>query len=263
MEPTSPPAYTAVVIDFFGTLTESTPDEVWTQAAAASAAPLGLPAAQWRETLSASFVERATGALGDLAETFRALARRCGVEPTEAALAAACEARVEAQNALFVFRDDVPAALRALKARGYRLGLLSDCTPEVPVAWPGFAVAESFDTAVFSCDEGLKKPNPAFFRLVADRLGVSPAQCVYVGDGGSRELSGAAAVGMTPLMLRAEDWHSNSAHDREDDWAGAEIASFTELISVLDDAGHGPGPSPSHAPGLSARSLLAHHQDRD
>lgn len=132
-----------------------------------------------------------------------------------------------------------------------RVGLLSDCTPELPVAWPQLAVSGFFDTAVFSCVEGLKKPNPAFFRLVAERLGVAPADCLYVGDGGSRELSGAAAVGMTPLMLRAEDWHSNSAHDREDDWAGAEIASFAALITLIDAAG------------LSARSLLAQHQDRD
>ncbi|MEZ0112910.1 putative hydrolase of the HAD superfamily [Catenulispora sp. EB89] len=251
MEPTSPPPFAAVVIDFFGTLTHSASDEVWFQAAAASAAPLGLPVEQWRETLSDSFVERATGALGDLSETFRALARRCGIEPSDSALAEACEARVRAQNGLFVFRDDAPEALRVLKTRGYRLGLLSDCTPELPVAWPRLAVAGYFDTAVFSCDEGLKKPNPAFFHLVCDRLGVAPADCLYVGDGGSRELTGAAAVGMTPVMLRAADWHGNSAHDREDDWPGPEIASFTELISVID------------APGLSARSLLAHHQDRD
>lgn len=249
--PASASAFTAVVIDFFGTLTKSTPDEVWYQAAAASAAPLDVPPAQWREVLTASFVERATGALGDLSETFRVLARRCGIEPTEAALAEACDARVKAQNALFVFREDAPAALQALKARGYRLGLLSDCTPELPVAWPDLAVADFFDTAVFSCAEGLKKPDPAFFRLVADRLGVAPADCLYLGDGGSHELTGAAAVGMTPIMLRAGDWHSNSAHDREDDWSGPEIASFTELISIVDD------------PGLSARSLLAHHQDRD
>lgn len=244
-------SFTAVVIDFFGTLTRSTTDEAWSRAAAAGAAPLGLPPAQWRDTLAASFVERATGALGDLPATFRELARRCGADPSEAALAQACDARVEAQNALFVFRDDAPAALRALKSRGYRLGLLSDCTPEVPAAWPGFPVAGYFDTAVFSCAEGLKKPDPAFYRLVCDRLGVRPADCLYVGDGGSHELSGAAAVGMTPLMLRAEDWHSNSAHDREDDWAGPEVASFTELIAMID------------AQDLSARSLLAHHQDPD
>lgn len=251
MEPNPPRPFTAVVIDFFGTLTRSTSDEVWSQAAAAGAAPLGLPAEQWRDTLWDSYVERATGALGDLPATFRTLARRCGVEPSEAALAEACEARVRAQNALFVFRDDVPAALRALKARGYRLGLLSDCTPELPFAWPRLAVAEYFDTAVFSCDEGLKKPNPAFFRLVCERLGVDPADCLYVGDGGSGELSGAAAVGMTPVMLRAEDWHGGSTHDRENDWPGPEIASFTDLIGMID------------TPGLSARSLLAHHQDRD
>ena len=225
--------FSAVVIDFFGTLTMSASDEVWFQAAAASAAPLGLPPERWRQALDASFAERATGALGDLSDTFRELARRCGAEPSEAALAESCDARVEAQNGLFVFRDDVLAALQALKEQGLRVGLLSDCTPELPVAWPHFAIAPYFDTAVFSCEEGLKKPNPAFFHLVCDRLGVAPADCLYVGDGGSRELTGAAAVGMTPLMLRAEDWNGNSAHDREDDWSGPEIASFTELIGLI------------------------------
>jgi putative hydrolase of the HAD superfamily len=233
MESTPVPGFTAVVIDFFGTLTQSVSDEVWVKAAAVSAAPLGLPAEQWREMLTVSFAERATGVLGDLTETFRELARRCGVEPSEAALAEACDARVAAQNALFVFRPDVPGALKALKARGYRLGLLSDCTPELPVAWPGLGVASYFDTAAFSCVEGVKKPDPAFFRLVCERLGVAPAECLYVGDGGSRELSGAAAVGMTPVMLRADDWHDNSAHDREDDWPGPEIGSFSELIRVI------------------------------
>jgi putative hydrolase of the HAD superfamily len=236
MESTSRRAFSAVVIDFFGTLTESASDEVWFQAAAASAAPLGLPPERWRQALDASFAERATGALGDLPDTFRELARRCGTEPSDAALAESCEARVKAQNGLFAFRHDALVALQALKKHGLRVGLLSDCTPELPVAWPHFAIASYFDTAVFSCEEGLKKPNPAFFHLVCDRLGVTPADCLYVGDGGSRELTGAAAVGMTPLMLRAEDWLGNSAHDREDDWSGPEIASFTELIGLIEPA---------------------------
>ena len=232
-ESTSRRAFTAVVIDFFGTLTKSASTDAWSQAATASAAPLGLPPEQWRQALDASFAERATGSLGDLSATFRELARRCGAEPSETALAESCDARVKAQNALFLFRDDVPAALQALREHGFRLGLLSDCTSELPVAWPHFAIAPYFDTAVFSCEEGLKKPNPDFFHLVCDRLGVTPAECLYVGDGGSRELTGAAAVGMTPLMLRAEDWSGNSAHDREDDWSGPEIASFTELAAMM------------------------------
>ena len=245
------PGLTTVVIDFFGTFTVNAPEEVWMAAASASAAPLGLAAGQWRAALDASFVERATGVLGDLTETFRELARRCGITPSDEALAAACRARVESQNGLFRFRPDVLAALAELRRRGFRLGLLSDCTPELPIAWPALAVAEFFDEAVFSCVEGVKKPDPAFFHLVCDRLGVRPRECVYVGDGGSRELSGAAGVGMTALMLRAEDWHSNSAHDREDDWTGPEIGSFSELMTILG------------RPGLSARSLLAHHEDRD
>jgi putative hydrolase of the HAD superfamily len=243
-------AITTIVIDFFGTLTVSAPDDVWMTAATASAAPLGLSARQWRAALDTSFVERATGALGDLTETFRELARRCGISPSDGALAEACRARIESQNALFRFRPDVPAALAELRRRGFRLGLLSDCTPELPIAWPALCVAEFFDAAVFSCVEGVKKPDPAFFRLVCDRLGVRPGECLYVGDGGSRELSGAAAVGMTALMLRADDWHHSTAHGREDDWVGPEIGSFSELMTVIGTLG------------LSARSLLAHHEDR-
>jgi hypothetical protein len=58
-------AVAAVIFDFFGTLTPSTPTSVWDDHAARSAAPLSIPARAWRAVLDASFPERATGSLGD------------------------------------------------------------------------------------------------------------------------------------------------------------------------------------------------------
>jgi len=54
---------------------------------------------------------------------------------------------------------------------------------------------------VFSCEVGLAKPDPAIYHLAAARLGVEPAECLFVGDGGSDELSGAGAAAMTPVLL--------------------------------------------------------------
>jgi putative hydrolase of the HAD superfamily len=222
---------TAVVIDFFGTLTPSMPGSVWTEHAALSAAPLGIPAASWRAALDGSFAERATGLLGDLPATFRTLAERCGASPSEEQIAQACEARRAAQGSLFVCRGDAIGSLAGLRARGLRLALLSDCSLELPEAWPQLPVAEYFDTAVFSCLAGFRKPDPRLFEMVTTQLGVAPEECLYIGDGGGRELTGATKAGMKALMLRAPDWYLDDPHSREDDWDGEEVASFTELLA--------------------------------
>ncbi|WSD91617.1 hypothetical protein OG925_48215 [Streptomyces canus] len=124
-------ATTAVIFDFFGTLTPSTPTNVWDDHAARSAAHLGIPVRTWRAAPDASFPERATGSLGDLAATFRTLAHRIGADPSEKAIAAACSARMAAQRELFVLRADAVSTLAELRVRGLRLGVLSDCTAEL------------------------------------------------------------------------------------------------------------------------------------
>jgi putative hydrolase of the HAD superfamily len=227
-------AITAVIFDFFGTLTPSTPTNVWDDHAARSAAPLGIPARTWRTALDASFPERATGSLGDLAATFRTLAHRTGAEPSEEALVAACTARMAAQRELFVLRADAVSTLTALRARGLRLGVLSDCTAELAETWSQLPLATLVDARVLSCEEGRRKPDPELFRLIARRLDADPQNCLYIGDGGGDELTGASNCGMQTFMLRAADWADNDAHAREDNWAGPFLPSLTDVLSLLE-----------------------------
>ena len=226
--------FAAVIFDFFATLTPSTPEEVWHEHTARSAAPLGLEVSVWRRALDESWAERATGALGDLPATFRELARRHGAEPGDEALAAACAARRAAQDELFAFRPDALAVLEQVRARGLRLGVLSDCTIELAEAWQRLPVAGLVDARVLSCEAGRRKPDPALFTTIARQLGVAPAECLYVGDGGGRELSGASACGMHAVMLRAADWYTSAAHAREDDWAGPWVPSLSAVLALLD-----------------------------
>lgn len=228
-------AIAAVIFDFFGTLTPSTPERVWQEHATRSAAPLGISAAAWHRALGESFAERATGSLGDLPATLRELARRSGVEPSEQALAAACAARMAAQRELFVFRADALAVLAEVRARGFAVGVLSDCTHELAETWPELPVADMVDARVLSCEVGRRKPDPALFSMIASQLGVAPAECLYVGDGGGRELSGASRCGMQAIMLRAEDWWANVAHSREDDWPGPSVPSLSAVLVLLPD----------------------------
>jgi putative hydrolase of the HAD superfamily len=86
------------------------------------------------------------------------------------------------------------------------------------------------DAAVFSCVERTRKPDPRLFRKVAADLGIEPARCLYVGDGGGNELTGASGVGMRAVLLAGPDWRQHSDHRRETGWTGPQISSLTELI---------------------------------
>ncbi|QMU70620.1 HAD family hydrolase [Streptacidiphilus sp. P02-A3a] len=228
-------SFSAVIFDFFGTLTPSTATGIWDEHAARSAALLGIPTRQWRRALDESFPERATGALGDLPQTIRTLAQRCGSDPDDGALAAATAARLASQRELFVFRDDALDALDQLRNRGLRIGVLSDCTIELAQTWPTLAIAPLVDTVVLSCREGRRKPDPELFRQVARELDTPTGDCLYVGDGGGDELSGATAQGMTAVMLRASDWADNDAHAREDSWPGPFLPTLSSIVSAVDD----------------------------
>ncbi|MEV7011028.1 HAD family hydrolase [Streptosporangium sp. NPDC051022] len=227
---------TGVIFDFFGTLTHSTPTHVWDEHAARSAKPLGIPALTWRAALDASFPERAVGHLGDLPATFRTLLGRVGADPGEEALLAACAARLAAQRELFGLRADAVSTLTALRERGLRVGVLSDCTVELACTWPDLPLCDLVDARVLSCEEGRRKPDPELFQKIARLLAVDPRDCLYVGDGGGDELTGASDCGMRAFMLRETDWADNDAHSRETDWRGPFLPSLTAVLSILDPA---------------------------
>lgn len=53
----------------------------------------------------------------------------------------------------------------------------------------------------FSCDLGIKKPDPASYRMVAERMGVSPEDCWFIDDKKSN-VTGARMAGMTAHHFR-------------------------------------------------------------
>jgi len=104
-----------------------------------------------------------------------------------------------------VFPDAEPA-LRQLKST-YRLGLLTNGAPGVQLPKiEGSGLAQYFDTIIISGEVGIGKPDPRIFLHIANRLDVSPAETVMVGDSLERDILGAQQAGIRPIWLnRAVD----------------------------------------------------------
>ena len=221
---------TAVVFDFYGTLTPVSTPGPWADHIARLAAVLDVAPGALAEALDVSYPERATGKLGDARQTLRTLAARLGADPPEDKLDEAWRMRQQIQASLMLLRPEALPVIRELRARGLRIGLVSDCTSELPSAWPRLPVAPLVDAPVFSCVEGTRKPDARLFRAAAERLGADPAGCLYVGDGGGRELTGSSAVGMHAVLLAGPDWPGHRVYDREDGWTGPRVSSLTELL---------------------------------
>ncbi len=219
----------AVVFDFYGTLTPVSPDEAWAANAAALAAVFDVPPAALVAVLEESYPGRITGALGTVRQTMRTLADRLGVALSAEQLDAASKVRRERQEAMFALRAEALAVIGRLREDGLRIGLLSDCTSELPDAWSRLPLSRVVDATVFSCVEGMRKPDARLFRAVAARLPADPARCLYVGDGGGRELTGASAAGMRAVLLAGPDWRPTRTGRQETGWTGPRIASLTEL----------------------------------
>jgi putative hydrolase of the HAD superfamily len=123
--------------------------------------------------------------------------------------------------------------LRELRARGLRTALVSDCTVELPAIVAGLPVAGLLDATVYSIELGLTKPDPRLFRRAAGLLGMAPLRCLYVGDGGGRELTGARAVGMTAVRLAEADLADHLVFNNEPPWSGTRVPHLADVLNLL------------------------------
>jgi epoxide hydrolase-like predicted phosphatase len=98
--------------------------------------------------------------------------------------------------------EEMVEALRRARASGVRTGLISNSMGAGRYDRSTFP--ELFDGVVISGDEGMHKPDPAIYELGAERVGLAPADCVFVDD--LREnCAGAEAVGMTAVLHRGAE----------------------------------------------------------
>ncbi len=73
-------------------------------------------------------------------------------------------------------------ALELLRARGRRVGLVSNFSLSLRAILDSQGILSLLDPVVISAEVGVEKPDPRILRIACDRAGVMPERAVYVGD---------------------------------------------------------------------------------
>lgn len=110
-----------------------------------------------------------------------------------------------------------------LKEQGMMVALISNCFSEEASVIRQSVLFPYFDALCLSYEVGMAKPDKAIYQKCMDELGVKPEECLYVGDGGSRELETARELGMTAVQAT---WYlkkgSTQPAGRKPEFPGAE-----------------------------------------
>ncbi|GAA2255506.1 HAD-IA family hydrolase [Kitasatospora cystarginea] len=89
---------------------------------------------------------------------------------------------------------------RQARAAGIRTAVLSNSLGREPYdPYAGFDLHGTFDEVVLSAEHGVRKPDPAVFRLTLGKLGLPAEECLFVDDS-EENLAAAAELGLTPVL---------------------------------------------------------------
>jgi phosphoglycolate phosphatase len=126
--------------------------------------------------------------------------------------------------------DGVPELLRALKAAGLKLALLSNKAdePTQRIAAALFAAGD-FDAVAGARPDVPLKPEPAGAQRAAADLGLEPSRMIYVGDS-PIDMRTAVAAGMTPVGV---SWGFRTREELVEAGASAVLDEPRELLGLL------------------------------
>ncbi len=186
-----------IFFDLFETLiTVFEPD--WSPPPRTVATRLGIAEEHYRANWPEFDLAWQAGEIPTYAEALAALCVAAGTR-ADAAVIAQLTAEFEQMlhRAYAAIEPEIIDMLTALKTAGYRLGVITNAGDLDTLPWPDSALAPHFDDVVASHQVRLLKRDRRIFELACERLEITPADAIFVGDGGGNELQSASEAGLT------------------------------------------------------------------
>ncbi len=186
----------AVIFDLFETLVTEWGHEKLTKRK--TAAMLGVPYEAFAEKMETLHDRQYRGQI-TYEESLRTVCTQLHADVSDEAIRQVMLRRRQTKAVCFTDpHPDILPMITALRVRGYRTAILSNCSGEEVEVVRESVLAPLMDAIILSYETGVCKPERAIYQLAADALGVRCEECVFIGDGGSRELYGAADADMKP-----------------------------------------------------------------
>jgi putative hydrolase of the HAD superfamily len=129
---------------------------------------------------------------------------------------------------------EVLDVLRALRARGLRIGVLSNAPSDLPSFLARLGVAPHLDFTVVSAIEGVKKPDRRIYEVTLARAGVAAHETLHVGDMYLEDIVGGRAAGVNTLLMERGE-RALFPNFRESEGRGLDPnAVVTNLTDILE-----------------------------
>jgi haloacid dehalogenase superfamily, subfamily IA, variant 3 with third motif having DD or ED/haloacid dehalogenase superfamily, subfamily IA, variant 1 with third motif having Dx(3-4)D or Dx(3-4)E len=164
---------------------------------------IGISASEWEKYAEndALYYERAIGKVNTEKEIIDKIVDIMPYQLKESQKQEILQRREERmKSALFSVDDKIIYTLMKVQDMGIKIGLISNADMIDSKHWAKSPLSQFFDVTIFSCNVGLLKPNVEIYRLAMGKLGITPDESIFVGDGGSDELYGAKIAGMKTVL---------------------------------------------------------------
>ena len=226
--------YKAVVFDLYGTLVDNFSSQDYDQIQVQMAKALNIPYPKFRKVMLETIKDKSSGGYYAVEDNILEICRRLGIKVNTSQIEQAVTLHCEFSERTLIIESEVLEALDTLKNGGLLLGLITNCRPPIPSAFLKSPLSQYIDVPVFSCEERIKKPARRIYEITYKRLKIQPQECLYVGDGSGEELTGAAAVGMLPILKRVDLTDVYDPHRPDvENWQGIAIDEISELCAIV------------------------------
>lgn len=185
----------------------------------------GVPFAALHGAAERTMRDRMLGAWGpSLDDELAAILREAGARPTGELVARFRASELGAWRDATIEYDDVVPGLRQLRAAGWRIALVSNCSHMTrPLLFDQWDLGALFDAVVLSCELGRLKPQLAIWKKAIEQLGGCGSGVVV--DDQEAYLDAACGLGLTGFRMDRRTGRPPGAHRG--------VRDVTELCELL------------------------------
>lgn len=98
--------------------------------------------------------------------------------------------------------------LEQLKQRGHHLIMVSNFYGNLHSVLSTYGIDHYFDTIVESAVVGVRKPDPAIWKLGVEAAQVEASQCIAVGDSFNKDIVPAHSLGCQTIWFKGREWET-------------------------------------------------------